>query len=189
MLLPDYEIKKRIEQDAMLSPFTQKQSKKNMMGTGISSHGYDLRLSEKEFLLFEHTGNLIDPKCFSKKHLTPLKLQQDNTGKYFIFPSQSYALGTSIEKLKIPREILATAVSKSTYARSGIAVNVSPAESEFEGHLTLEFANLTPDDCKIYANEGVCQLLFIETESPKNSYRDRGGKYQEQAEEVVGPKV
>lgn len=188
MLLPDYEIKKRIENE-MLYPATKQQDKENMMGTGISSHGYDLRLSEKEFLVFQHTGNLIDPKCFDRKHLFPLKLQEDDTGKYFIFPSQSYALGTSIERLKIPREILATAVSKSTYARSGIAVNVSPAESEFEGHLTLEFANLTPDDCKIYANEGVCQLLFIETDPPEESYRDRSGKYQKQEEEVVVSKV
>lgn len=158
---------------------------------GTSSYGYDLRLSPKEFKVFKHVpGTVVNPKNFSSRNLETALLHKDSYGEYFIIPANSYALGVSLERLKIPRNIIVVVIGKSTYCRCGIICNVSPIESEWEGYLTLEFSNSSSTDCMIFANEGVCQLLFFESDADCNvSYQDRHGKYQNQQHEITLPRV
>jgi dCTP deaminase len=158
---------------------------------GCCSYGYDLRLSPKEFLVFHRRpGRVLDPKDFSERDLHPVELEHERgKGKYFILPAHSYGLGVAVERLKMPRSVTGICLGKSTYARLGIIVNVTPAEAGWEGHLTLEFSNSSDADCRIYANEGVCQMLFFEGSPCNTSYADRRGKYQGQKERVTLPIV
>ena len=155
----------------MLEPFQEKlirhlepESKKSpVLSFGCSSYGYDLRLSSKEFLIFRHVpGTVMNPKKFNPANLEPTDLKEDDDGKYFILPAHSYGLGVALEKMKVPPNITVICLGKSTYARLGIIVNTTPAEASWEGHLTLEFSNSSGADCRIYADEGICQLLFFE---------------------------
>jgi len=158
---------------------------------GCSSYGYDLRLSPKEFLVFHRRpGRVLDPKDFSERDLYSVELQREQgKGSYFVLPAHSYGLGVALEKLKMPRNVTGICVGKSTYARLGIIVNVTPAEAGWEGNLTLEFSNSSVADCRIYANEGVCQMLFFEGSPCNTSYADRKGKYHGQTERVTLPIV
>ena len=138
-----------------------------VLSFGCSSYGYDLRLSPKEFLVFRHVpGTVMNPKRF-------------------ILPAHSYGLGVALEHMKVPGNITVICLGKSTYARLGIIVNTTPAEAGWEGHLTLEFSNSSGADCRIYANEGICQLLFFEGDPCDTTYQDRSGKYQHQPERVT----
>lgn len=133
-----------------------------VLSFGCSSYGYDLRLSAKEFLIFRHVpGTVMNPKRFNPANLEPAPLQNDADGAYFILPAHSYGLGVALEKMKVPSNITVICLGKSTYARLGIIVNTTPAEAGWEGHLTLEFSNSSGADCRIYADEGICQLLFL----------------------------
>ncbi len=153
---------------------------------GLSSYGYDIRLSPNEFRIFRHVpGTVIDPKNFNPGNLEPTELKQDSNGSYFILPAHSYGLGVALEKLEMPNNITTICIGKSTYARCGIIANLTPAEAGWRGHLTLEFSNSSSADCRIYANEGVVQLLFLEGEPCQVSYDTRKGKYQDQAEAVT----
>lgn len=157
---------------------------------GTSSYGYDLRLSPKEFLIFRHVpGTVMNPKRFNPANLEPAQLHQDEDGAYFILPAHSYGLGVALERLRIPPYVTAICLGKSTYARLGIIANMTPAEAGWEGHLTLEFSNSSGADCRIYAGEGICQVLFFEGEPCEVSYADRAGKYQKQPEAVVVARV
>ena len=157
---------------------------------GLSSYGYDIRLSPQEFRIFRHIpGTVVDPKNFNPDNLEPVTLHEDNNGKYFILPAHSYGLGVALEKLSIPDNITVLCIGKSTYARCGIIANLTPAEAGWRGHLTLEFSNSSSADCRIYANEGVVQLLFLEGEDCEVSYQRRRGKYQDQPETVVVSRV
>jgi dCTP deaminase len=157
---------------------------------GCSSYGYDLRLSPKEFLIFRHIpGTVMDPKRFNSDNLEPAALHSDSDGAYFILPAHSYGLGVALEKLKVPANVTVICLGKSTYARLGIIVNTTPAEASWEGHLTLEFSNSSGADCRIYANEGICQLLYFEGDPCDVTYEDRDGKYQHQPEKVVLARV
>jgi dCTP deaminase len=157
---------------------------------GLSSYGYDIRLSPQEFLVFKHIpGTVVNPKRFSPKNLEPVPLQQDEDGDFFIIPAHSYGLGVALEKLKMPANVTAICLGKSTYARVGLIANITPAEASWKGALTLEFSNSSSADCRIYANEGVVQLLFLEGEPCQTTYADRGGKYQNQPERVTLAKV
>lgn len=157
---------------------------------GTSSYGYDLRLSPKEFLIFRHVpGTVMNPKRFNPANLEPTQLHQDEDGFFFILPAHSYGLGVALERLRIPPYVTAICLGKSTYARLGIIANMTPAEAGWEGHLTLEFSNSSGADCRIYAGEGICQVLFFEGEPCEVSYADRAGKYQAQDETVVVAKV
>jgi dCTP deaminase len=157
---------------------------------GCSSYGYDLRLSPKEFLIFRHVpGTVMDPKRFNPDNLEPADLHSDSDGAYFILPAHSYGLGVAREKLKVPANVTVICLGKSTYARLGIILNATPAEAGWEGNLTLEFSNSSGADCRIYANEGVCQLLFFEGDPCDVTYEDRDGKYQHQPERVVPARV
>ena len=157
---------------------------------GQSSYGYDIRLSPKEFLIFKHIpGTVVNPKNFNPKNLESSPLLKDEYGEFFIIPAHSYALGVALEKLKIPPNITAICLGKSTYARVGLIVNVTPAEASWEGNLTLEFSNSASADCRVYVNEGIAQLLFLEGEECAVTYAQRNGKYQHQLEEVTLARV
>ncbi|MEM7553898.1 MAG: dCTP deaminase [Cyanobacteria bacterium P01_A01_bin.84] len=157
---------------------------------GLSSYGYDIRLSSVEFRIFRHIpGTVIDPKKFNSENLEKTQLHEDESGCYFILPAHSYGLGVALEKIEVPENITVICIGKSTYARSGIIANLTPAEAAWRGHLTLEFSNSSSADCRIYAKEGVVQLLFLEGEPCAISYDARQGKYQDQPENVTLAKV
>lgn len=157
---------------------------------GLSSFGYDIRLSSKDFRVFRHIpGTVIDPKNFNPANLENVPLHSDGQGDYFIIPAHSYGLGVAIERLQIPDDITVLCIGKSTYARTGIIANLTPAEAGWHGHLTLEFSNSSSADCRIYANEGVVQLLFMEGDPCETTYEARTGKYQAQAEHVTIARV
>lgn len=184
--------------EGMISPFEPTLIRRmDLNGTnvpaisyGLSSFGYDIRLSPKEFRIFRHIpGTVIDPKHFNPDNLEPTQLQTDENGSYFILPAHSYGLGVALERLSIPENITTICIGKSTYARCGIIANLTPAEAGWRGYLTLEFSNSSSADCRIYASEGVVQLLFLEGDPCQVSYETRQGKYQDQAEMVTLAKV
>lgn len=167
------------EKNQLIKPFEKEQIRevdnKKVISYGVSSYGYDVRCAN-EFKIFTNTfSSVVDPKNFDEKSFVDL---QDSE---CIIPPNSFALARTVEYFKIPRSILTLCLGKSTYARCGIIVNVTPLEPEWEGHVTLEFSNTTNLPAKIYANEGVAQMLFFESDQVcKTSYKDRGGKYQGQ---------
>ena len=164
---------------AMIEPFEADQvrysDKGKVISFGTSSYGYDIRCSD-EFKIFTNINSaIVDPKNFDANSFVDFK------GDVCIIPPNSFALARTIEYFRIPRNVLTVCLGKSTYARCGIIVNVTPFEPEWEGHVTLEFSNTTPLPAKIYANEGIAQVLFFESdEECETSYKDRGGKYQGQ---------
>lgn len=163
---------------------------RKVISYGTSSYGYDIRLSPNDFRVFRHIpGTVINPKSFNPDNLHPVELQEDEDGSFFILPGHSYGLGVSLELVKMPENITAICLGKSTYARCGIIANCTPIEAMWGGHITLEFSNSSNADCRIYANEGVCQLLFLEGEPCEISYEDRKGKYQNQGHEVTLARV
>lgn len=162
-------------QKGMIKPFHNAQVQKGVISYGLSSYGYDMRIAD-EFKIFTNTKSaLIDPKKFDKKSFVDFK------GKICIVPPNSFVLGRSLEYFKIPRDVLVICLGKSTYARCGIIVNITPLEPEWEGHVTIEISNTAPLSAKIYAHEGIAQLLFLKGyEVCKTSYADKAGKYQAQ---------
>jgi dCTP deaminase len=161
-----------------------------VLSYGCSSYGYDLRLSPAEFLIFRHVpGTVMNPKRFNPANLEPAPLHEDEDGRFFILPAHSYGLGVALERLRVPPNITVICLGKSTYARLGIIVNTTPAEASWEGHLTLEFSNSSGADCRVYADEGICQLLFFEGDPCDTTYADRAGKYQHQPERVTVARV
>lgn len=159
---------------------------RRVVSYGLSSYGYDLRLAPNDFRIFRHIpGTVVNPKAFNPQNLEPVPLQRDEYGEFFIIPANSYGLGVSLERLKIPPNIMVICIGKSTMARCGIIANITPVEASWEGFLTLEFSNSSSADCRIYANEGVIQLLFFEGEPCQTTYADRKGKYQGQAQCVT----
>jgi dCTP deaminase len=166
--------------------FASFKGERGAISYGLSSYGYDLRLSPKEFLVFRHVpGTVVNPKRFSRQNLEPVQLQRDGDGDFFVLPAHSYGLGVALEHLQIPPCVTAIFLGKSTYARCGVIANFTPGEAGWRGHLTLEFSNSAGADVRIYANEGVVQALFLEGEPCETSYEDRTGKYQGQPQQVV----
>jgi len=180
-------IRRMAEEQGMISPFESGQVRHSEQGKvisyGTSSYGYDVRCSD-EFKIFTNINSaIVDPKNFNEASF--VDVQSD----VCIIPPNSFALARTVEKFRIPRDVLTICLGKSTYARCGIIVNVTPLEPEWEGHVTLEFSNTTPLPAKIYANEGVAQMLFFGgDEVCETSYKDRDGKYQGQ-EGVTLPKA
>ncbi len=159
----------------MIEPFNKEQVREGVISYGISSYGYDMRIAD-EFKIFTNINNtIVDPKGFDIKSFIDFK------GDVCIVPPNSFVLSRSVEYFRIPREVLVICLGKSTYARCGIVVNVTPLEPEWEGYVTIEISNTSPLPAKIYANEGIAQLLFIEgSEVCERSYADKAGKYQAQ---------
>jgi dCTP deaminase len=176
-------IRKMARQHAMIRPFSNRQVRKSIISYGLSSYGYDIRVSD-EFLIFTNVNSdIVDPKNFSAEMLKEVK------AKSILVPPNSFALARTVEYFKIPRNILTLCLGKSTYARCGIIVNVTPFEPEWEGHATLEISNTTPLPAKIYANEGIAQIIFLESDEVcETSYRDKKGKYQKQTK-ITLPRI
>ncbi|MEO0412126.1 MAG: dCTP deaminase [Pseudomonadota bacterium] len=174
-IMSDKWIRERAQQDGMIEPFMDRQHREGTISYGLSSYGYDARVSE-EFKIFTNVDSaIVDPKNFSNKSLV------DRPGDECIIPPNSFALARTVEYFRIPKDVLVICLGKSTYARCGIIVNVTPLEPGWEGHVTLEFSNTTPLPARIYANEGACQFLFFEGNEPcEVSYADRKGKYMGQ---------
>lgn len=174
-IMPDSWIRERALKDRMIEPFVEAQKREGLISYGLSSYGYDARVSD-EFKVFTNVDSAtIDPKNFSAKSFV------DRKTDVCIIPPNSFALTRTVERFKIPRDTLVICLGKSTYARCGIIVNVTPLEPEWEGYVTIEISNTTPLPAKIYANEGICQFLFLRSETVcEVSYADRAGKYMDQ---------
>lgn len=183
MIKSDRWIRQMALEKGMIDPFEERQVGGNAISFGLSSYGYDLRIAD-EFKIFTNINNtIVDPKSFDPRSFVDFK------GDVCIIPPNSFALGRSVEYFRIPRNIMTICVGKSTYARCGIITNVTPFEPEWEGHVTLEISNTTPLPAKIYANEGIAQVLFFESDEVcAVSYADRQGKYQAQRG-IVLPRV
>ncbi len=174
-LKPDHWIRKMALEQRMIEPFIDRQVREGVISYGVSSYGYDMRVA-REFRIFTNVLNsIVDPKDFQSSCFVEWE------GDVCIVPPNSFALARSVEYFRIPRNVLTVTVGKSTYARCGIITNVTPFEPEWEGFVTLEISNTTPLPAKIYANEGIAQVLFFKgEEEPEVSYKDKKGKYQGQ---------
>jgi dCTP deaminase len=174
-VMPDTWIREQAKTAGMIEPFVEHQKRAGVISYGLSSYGYDARVGTT-FHVFTNVDNaLVDPKNFSQSSFVVRE------GDHCIIPPNSFMLASTVEYFRIPRDVLVVCLGKSTYARCGIIVNVTPLEPEWEGHVTLEFSNTTPLPAKVYANEGVCQFLFLKgADAPETSYADRQGKYMGQ---------
>ena len=174
-LQPDHWIRKMAQEHGMIEPFEPGQVRDGVISYGVSSYGYDIRVTD-EFKIFTNVHSaIVDPKHFDPKSMVDFK------GQVCVIPPNSFALARTVEYFRIPRTVLTVCVGKSTYARCGIIVNVTPFEPEWEGYVTLEISNTTPLPAKIYANEGIAQVLFFAGDSEcETSYADKKGKYQHQ---------
>ena len=174
-LKADHWIRKMVKQHNMIDPFAENQVRDGVISYGVSSYGYDIRVAD-EFKIFTNVYSaIVDPKAFDPRSMVDYK------GEVCVIPPNSFALARTIEYFRIPRNVLTICVGKSTYARCGIIVNVTPFEPEWEGYVTLEISNTTPLPARIYANEGIAQVLFFRAEDEcERSYADKKGKYQGQ---------
>ena len=182
-VLSDKWIKEMARTNNMISPFENKQVRDNKISYGLSSYGYDARVSN-EFKIFTNVNSeIVDPKNFKQNNFISKK------GDECIIPPNSFVLSSTVEYFRIPNDVMVICLGKSTYARCGIIVNVTPLEPSWEGNVTLEFSNTTPLPAKIYANEGAAQFVFLKgNEKPDITYADRNGKYMKQSG-VTLPKV
>ena len=174
-LKPDHWIREQVRTERMIEPFAENQVREGVISYGVSSYGYDIRVAD-EFKIFTNVYSaVVDPKDFSKESMVDFK------GQVCVIPPNSFALARTVEYFRIPRKVLTVCVGKSTYARCGIIVNVTPFEPEWEGFVTLEISNTTPLPAKIYANEGIAQVIFFQAGTSCDiSYADRKGKYMKQ---------
>lgn len=174
-VMPDSWIREMAQTKGMIEPFVEAQKRDAVISYGLSSYGYDARVAE-DFRIFTNVNNaIVDPKNFTEDSFV------ERTNDVCIIPPNSFVLARTVEYFRIPRDVLVMCLGKSTYARCGIIVNVTPLEPEWEGHVTLEFSNTTPLPAKVYANEGACQFLFLKGDSVcEVSYADRAGKYMKQ---------
>jgi dCTP deaminase len=182
-VMPDHWIRRMAIEHKMIEPFEDRPVREGVISYGVSSYGYDLRVAD-EFNIFTNVNSsIVDPKHFDKRSFVEFR------GDVCIVPPNSFALGRSMEYFRIPRNVLTICVGKSTYARCGIIVNVTPFEPEWEGYVTLEISNTTPLPAKIYAKEGLCQVIFLKAdEECEISYKDKKGKYQSQ-QGIVLPRL
>ena len=182
-VLSDKWIRKMASEHKMISPFEDKQIREKKISYGLSSFGYDARVSN-EFKIFTNVNSeIVDPKNFKASNFVTKNVSE------CIIPPNSFVLASTVEYFRIPKNVLVVCLGKSTYARCGIIVNVTPLEPGWEGHVTLEFSNTTPLPAKVYANEGVAQFIFLKgNETPEITYSDRNGKYMGQTG-VTLPKI
>src|SRR5918996_2926389 len=174
-LKPDDWIRKMGTEHKRIEPFEEKQVRQGVISYGVSSYGYDMRVAD-EFMIFTNVHSaIVDPKNFDTKSMFEFK------GDVCVIPPNSFALSRTVEYFRIPRKVLTVCLGKSTYARCGLIVNVTPFEPEWEGYVTLEISNTTPLPARVYANEGIAQVLFFQSDEPcEVSYADKKGKYQRQ---------
>lgn len=202
MILSDTEITALATEAGMIAPFLPglvrtRCEGRRVLSYGLSSYGYDLRLSDREFFIFQplregdtNKHAVVDPKNFSPAHLIPTPLHNSPEGdSYFVLPAHSYGLGVAMERLQLPADITALFIGKSTYARCGVIANTTPGEAGWQGHLTLEFSNSSSSPCRIYTNEGIVQALFFRGAPCDVCYDTRAGKYQNQPESVITARI
>ncbi len=183
-IMPDKWIRKQALEKGMITPFCEGLKQDGCLSYGLSSYGYDVRLADEYKVFSNIDSNLIDPKNFQRTTLVEKK------GPYCDIPPNGFMLGHTVEKISVPRDVLIVCLGKSTYARCGLIVNVTPLEPEWEGYVTLEFSNTTSLPLRVYANEGISQFLFFKgSEACETSYKDRKGRYQGQSAEVTLPYV
>ena len=182
-VMSDGWIRKMAQEQEMIKPFAESQVREGVISYGISSYGYDLRVADEYKIFTNVNSNIVDPKHFDERSFVEFR------GPVCIIPPNSFALARSVEYFKIPRNILTICVGKSTYARCGIIVNVTPLEPEWEGFVTLEISNTAPLPARVYSNEGLCQIVFFNSDQVcETSYKDKKGKYQAQ-KGIVLPKI
>ncbi|MEF8815230.1 MAG: dCTP deaminase [Salinibacter sp.] len=176
MILPDHRIRTLATEHDMVDPFVNEQVREDVVSYGLSSFGYDMRVAG-EFRVFTPNvhNSVVDPKRIDERALV-----EHETDDHILIPPNSYVLGRSIEYFQMPPDTLGLVLGKSTYARSGIIVNVTPLEPGWEGHVTIEIGNGTPLPAKVYAEEGIAQVVFLQGETPEVSYEEKKGKYQRQ---------
>jgi len=179
---PDRWIRQKALEEGMIEPFEDRLVREGVISYGLSSFGYDLRAAPEWRIFVNAFNTVVDPKAFDTSSLVEYE------GETCIIPPNSFVLTRSVEYLRIPDDTMVVALGKSSYARCGIVANVTPLEPGWEGHVTLELSNTTPLPAKVYANEGIVQLLFFQGERPEVTYRDRKGKYQGQRG-VTLPKI
>lgn len=180
---PDWWIRKMVQEHKMIEPFVDHQVRHDVISYGLSSYGYDVRVTD-EFKIFTNVHSaIVDPKHFNPDSFIDYK------GAVCVIPPNSFVLARTIEYFRIPRNVITICLGKSTYARCGLIVNVTPFEPEWEGYVTMEISNTTPLPARVYANEGIAQVLFLEADDEcEISYADRKGKYQKQ-ENIVLPRI
>lgn len=182
-IMPDSWIKRMAIEEKMIEPFADRQSREGVISYGVSSYGYDIRVADEYKVFTNINSTVVDPKNFDEGSFVHHK------GSCCIIPPNSFVLARTVEYFRIPREILTICVGKSTYARCGIIVNVTPFEPEWEGFVTLEISNTTPLPAKVYSGEGIAQVIFLKADKVCDvSYLDKAGKYQKQVE-ITYPKV
>ena len=176
MILPDHQIRTLAEEQRMIAPFIDEQQRDEVISYGLSSFGYDMRIAN-EFRVFTPNiyNSVVDPKDIDERAMVEYEVEN-----HILIPPNSYVLGRSMEYFEMPSDVLGIVLGKSTYARSGIIVNVTPLEPGWEGYVTIEIGNGTPLPAKVYANEGIAQVIFLKGEAPAVSYADKQGKYQRQ---------
>ncbi len=183
MIKPDSWIRKMAIERGMIEPFEEKQVSDGAISFGLSSFGYDVRIADEFRVLSYVEGGIIDPKSLGKKSFTTFRSES------CIIPPNSFSLARSFEYFRIPRNVIALCVGKSTYARCGILANITPLEPEWEGYITIAISNISPFPTRIYAFEGIAQVLFFECDTePEFSYADKKGKYQAQ-KKITHPKL
>ncbi|MCB0078734.1 MAG: dCTP deaminase [Anaerolineales bacterium] len=171
---PDHWIRQMAHDHGMIEPYVDRQVRDGVISFGVSSYGYDIRVAE-EFMIFTNVNNaIVDPKHFDPRSFVEV------SGESCLIPPNSFALARSVEYIRMPRNVLGIVLGKSSYARTGIVTNFTPLEPGWEGHITIEISNTTPLPARVYANEGIAQVLFFEGDPPEVSYADKSGKYQGQ---------
>jgi len=180
---PDHWIKKMALEHGMIDPFVDHQVREGVISYGLSAYGYDIRVAD-EFKIFTNVNTaVVDPKNFDPRSFVDYK------GEVCIIPPNSFALSRTVENFRMPRNVYGLTIGKSTYARCGIIINVTGFDAEWEGNATLEISNTTPLPCRIYANEGIAQVLFFESDQVcERSYKDKKGKYQDQ-QNITLPRI
>ena len=182
-LKPDHWIRRMALQERMIEPFEEGQVREGVISFGTSSYGYDIRVADEYKIFTNIYSAVVDPKNFDPRSMVDYK------GEICVIPPNSFALARTVEYFRIPRNVLTICLGKSTYARCGIIVNVTPFEPEWEGYVTLEISNTTPLPARIYSNEGIAQVLFFEADDAcEVSYADKKGKYQKQ-QSIALPKI
>lgn len=173
---PDHWIRRMAQEHGMIEPFVDRQVREGVISYGLSSYGYDIRIADEFRIFTPGLGDLtvVDPKQFDARSMV------DFRGEVCVIPPNSFILAKTVEYFRIPRNVITVCLGKSSYARCGLVVNVTPFEPEWEGYVTLEISNTTPLPAKVYANEGIAQVLFFEGDPPEMSYADKKGKYQGQ---------
>ena len=182
-LQPDHWIKKMALEHRMIEPFVERQVRHGVISYGVSSYGYDIRVADEYKIFTNVHSTTVDPKAFDPRSMVDFK------GEVCTIPPNSFALARTVEYFRVPRKVLCVCLGKSTYARCGIIVNITPFEPEWEGYVTLEISNTTPLPARIYSNEGIAQVLFFEADDEcEVSYADKKGKYQKQ-EAIILPRL